>query len=84
PTRYLGLAAAAEQGRRSQAADRKSEEFRDALKAATAKVQAVYATRPRPHTDPVGRHLPIHADAGATRTAFTVDNDVQADDDLGL
>ncbi|MET7391869.1 hypothetical protein ABZS66_00010 [Dactylosporangium sp. NPDC005572] len=82
PTRYLDLAAAAEQARRAQAADRKAENLRNALKAATAKVRAFDDTCPSPHTMPVETDLPEHADAGSARTAVTLGTDASADDGL--
>ncbi|MFG2042224.1 MobF family relaxase [Dactylosporangium sp. NPDC048998] len=79
PTRYLGLAAAAEQARRAQAVDRKSDELRDALKASTAKVRAVDATRPKPRAEMVSPHL--HDEAAAARDRIGLP---PADPDLDL
>ena len=85
PSRYLGLAAAAEQARRAHAADRRSDDLRAAVKAATSKVHAVDDSRPKPRTDPVDRQLPELANAGTARTAATLGvSDAQIDDDLEL
>ncbi|MGI5238659.1 MobF family relaxase [Dactylosporangium sp. CA-139066] len=81
PTRYLGLAAAAEQARRAQAADRKSDELRDALKTARATVRALDETRPKPHTELVSPRLPEEAAAAYDRLGLPPRDDT-ADPDL--
>ncbi|MFD0580872.1 AAA family ATPase [Dactylosporangium darangshiense] len=75
PTRYLGLAAAAEQARRARVVDRKAEDLREALNAATAKLRAVDATRPKSDADPVDERLHQYADAGKERMAATLDRE---------
>ncbi|MEV6925517.1 MobF family relaxase [Dactylosporangium sp. NPDC051485] len=85
PTRYLGLAAAQEQARRAQQANRNAEKLLNAVKATTAKVRAVDDTRPKPHTTPVPPRAADLAEAGRDRTAITLDSrDRDADQDLDL
>ncbi|WP_374539148.1 AAA family ATPase, partial [Micromonospora aurantiaca (nom. illeg.)] len=54
PTRYAGLAAAAEQARRAAS---RNAALADAVAATTARVHAVSDTRPTPHTTPIPEHL---------------------------
>ncbi|MBO4164290.1 MobF family relaxase [Micromonospora antibiotica] len=58
PTRYAGLAAAAEQARRAVS---RNSRLADAVSATTARVQAVHDTRPTPRSRPVPEHLRQHA-----------------------
>ncbi|MFC8850570.1 MULTISPECIES: MobF family relaxase [unclassified Micromonospora] len=62
PTRYAGLAAAAEQARRRA-------DLADTVAATTARVRAIDDTRPQPYVSPVSVHLRLHADAAQQRTA---------------
>ncbi|MEU9507807.1 MobF family relaxase [Micromonospora sp. NPDC048170] len=73
PTRYAGLAAAAEQTRR--AATRRAN-LADAVTATTARVRAIDHTRPQPHTAPVTAHLTHQADAARHRVSPTPDQTV--------
>ena len=73
PTRYAGLAAAAEQTRR--AATRRAN-LADAVAATTARVRAIDDTRPQPHAAPVTEHLTHQADAARRRTSLTPDQTV--------
>lgn len=77
PTRYAGLAAAAEAARRAHAAATQTAQTADAMRATTARVRAVDGTRPQPHTYPVPEHLGRDA-AAAYHRAMEVD-DVVAD-----
>ncbi|WP_434744030.1 MobF family relaxase [Micromonospora sp. SH-82] len=66
PTRYAGLAAAAELTRR--AATRQSS-LTEAVTSTAAKVQAIHDTRPRPHVTPVPAHLDQHTHDAHQRLA---------------
>ncbi|MEU1811707.1 MobF family relaxase [Micromonospora aurantiaca (nom. illeg.)] len=70
PTRYAGLAAAAEQTRRAAA---RRTNLADAVAATTARVRAIDDTRPQPHTAPVTAHPAQQADAARHRTSPTPD-----------
>ncbi|WP_026268471.1 MobF family relaxase [Micromonospora sp. CNB394] len=70
PTRYAGLAAAAEQTRRAAA---RRTNLADAVAATTARVRAIDDTRPQPHTAPVTAHHAQQADAARRRTSPTPD-----------
>ncbi|MEH0930914.1 MobF family relaxase [Micromonospora sp. CPCC 205558] len=65
PTRYAGLAAAAEQARRTTT---RRTTLADAIATTTARVRAIDETRPQPHTTPITEGLPQHANAARDRT----------------
>ncbi|MFI6129455.1 MobF family relaxase [Micromonospora sp. NPDC051141] len=68
PTRYAGLAAAAEQTRRATA---RRADLTDAVATTTARVRAIDDTRPQPHAAPVPERLAQYADAARRRTGLT-------------
>ncbi|MEU7611130.1 MobF family relaxase [Micromonospora sp. NPDC049204] len=65
PTRYAGLAAAAEQTRRTTT---RRTTLADAIATTTARVRAIDETRPQPHVTPITEHLPEQATAARERT----------------
>ncbi|MCG5466723.1 relaxase domain-containing protein [Micromonospora sp. MED01] len=65
PTRYAGLAAAAEQARRTTT---RRTNLADAVATTTARVRAIDETRPQPHATPITESLPQHATAARERT----------------
>ncbi|MEU8216688.1 MobF family relaxase [Micromonospora taraxaci] len=65
PTRYAGLAAVAEQARRTTT---RRTTLADAIATTTARVRAIDETRPQPHTTPITGSLPQHANAARERT----------------
>ncbi|WP_212993501.1 MobF family relaxase [Actinoplanes auranticolor] len=67
PTRYAGLAAAAEAARRAQNLADNASSLADTVRAAASRVRAVDATRPEPHTRPVPDGLTAHAEAARQR-----------------
>ncbi|MGW0504011.1 MobF family relaxase [Micromonospora sp. NPDC003241] len=75
PTRYAGLAAAAEQVRRAAT---RNATLTDAVAATTARVRAIDDTRPQPHAAAVPHRLPEHADAARQRLTPT-DNETELD-----
>ena len=79
PTRYAGLAAAAEQTRR--AATRRAN-LADAVATTTARVRAIDDTRPQPHATPVTAHLNHQADAARRRVSPTPDQTVTEETEL--
>ncbi|MFI7510873.1 MobF family relaxase [Micromonospora aurantiaca] len=79
PTRYAGLAAAAEQARRAAA---RRADLADAVAAITARVRAIDDTRPQPHAEPVVEHLTHQADAARRRTGPTPDHTVAEETEL--
>ncbi|SCG15614.1 conjugative relaxase domain-containing protein, TrwC/TraI family [Micromonospora echinofusca] len=66
PTRYAGLAAAAEQARRAAS---RNTALADAVAATTARVTAVHDTRPAPQSTPVPAQLRAHAHDAQQRIA---------------
>ncbi|HKS98252.1 MAG TPA: MobF family relaxase [Rugosimonospora sp.] len=76
PTRYAGLAAAAERTRRLAAA---TADMTAAISATAAKVRAIPETQPRPHTRPVPDHLAPDAEAGRDRV-HTLHPDLHLDE----
>ncbi|WP_192581515.1 hypothetical protein, partial [Micromonospora sp. AMSO12t] len=66
PTRYAGLAAAAEQARRAAS---RNTALADAVAATTARVTAVHDTRPAPQSTPVPAQLRTQAHDAQQRTA---------------
>ncbi|SCF23852.1 hypothetical protein GA0070558_1781, partial [Micromonospora haikouensis] len=79
PTRYAGLAAAAEQTRR--AAYRRAN-LADAVAATTARVRAIDDTRPQPHAAPVTPRLTQQANAARRRVSPTPDQTVAEETEL--
>ncbi|MFI0796593.1 MobF family relaxase [Micromonospora rubida] len=79
PTRYAGLAAAAEQARR--AATRRAD-LADAVAATTARVRAIDDTRPQPHAAPVTAHLTHQADAARRRVNLPPDQTLAEETEL--
>ncbi|WP_199515725.1 MobF family relaxase [Nucisporomicrobium flavum] len=67
PTRYAGLAAAAEAARRAQNLADDASSLADTVRATAARARAVDATRPQPHTRPVPDSLTAHAEAARQR-----------------
>ncbi|MEU7906412.1 MobF family relaxase [Actinoplanes sp. NPDC049118] len=67
PTRYAGLAAAAETARRAQQLSRAADHVAETVRQTTARVRAVDATRPQPHTHPMADRLAGHATAAQGR-----------------
>ncbi|MFG1995215.1 MobF family relaxase [Actinoplanes sp. NPDC048988] len=67
PTRYAGLAAGAEAARRAQNFADDARDLAETVRATAARVRAVDATRPQPHTRPVPDHLTEHAEAAQQR-----------------
>ena len=88
PTRYAGLAAAAEAARRAQQVATDAKELADAVQQTSARVRAVDATRPKPHHQPVPERLPEHARAAHARTSADTEpsdtNPTPAELDLDL
>jgi conjugative relaxase-like TrwC/TraI family protein len=85
PTRYAGLAAAAEAARRAQQLATDAKELADAVQQTAARVRAIDATRPHPHTRPVPGRLAEDAAAGYQRVADMPDDPAPtADDDVDL
>ncbi len=78
PTRYAGLAAAAELARRNLRNNSKTKDLVDAVRNTTAKVRAVDATREQPHHDPIPEHLVAEADTAQDRTS-DADQDYDVD-----
>ncbi|MEV8509668.1 MobF family relaxase [Actinoplanes sp. NPDC051475] len=89
PTRYAGLAAAAEAARRAQNLADDANSLADTVRATAARVRAVDATRPQPHTRPVPHGLTAHAEAARQRVLEDADLDApsvsseSAERDLG-
>ena len=81
PTRYAGLAAAAELARRNLRNNSKTKEFVDAVRGTTAKVRAIDTTREQPHHNPIPEHLAEDADTAQDRTT-DANADVDADYDI--
>ncbi|GGQ83746.1 MobF family relaxase [Couchioplanes azureus] len=80
PTRYAGLAAAAETVRRAQRLHTGIGDLAQALRATTARVRAIDATRPRPRHDTISMQLSELADAAQERI---LDTEQEADADAG-
>ncbi|GIH20673.1 hypothetical protein Raf01_88450 [Rugosimonospora africana] len=70
PTRYAGLAAAAELALRAQRAANDAREVLTAVRDTTARVHAVAATRPQPQSRPVPERLAQAAEAARIRAAI--------------
>lgn len=83
PTRYAGLAAAAELTRRSQRLAEQTTQVAEAVKHTTARVRAVDATRPQPHAHRVPDHLGQAAAAAYQRVIDHDDAPNPADSGLG-
>ncbi|WP_285689993.1 MobF family relaxase [Actinoplanes sp. NBRC 103695] len=79
PTRYTGLAASAEAARRAQNLANDANTLADTVRATAARVRAVDATRPQPHTRPVPDDLTAHAEA--TRQRLLEDPELDAPPD---
>ncbi|MFI7598232.1 MobF family relaxase [Actinoplanes sp. NPDC049681] len=79
PTRYAGLAAAAEAARRAQNLAEGASSLADTVRVTAARVHAVDATRPQPHARPVPEHLTAHAET--TRQRVFEDPDLGAPPD---
>ncbi|WP_203820570.1 MobF family relaxase [Paractinoplanes ferrugineus] len=79
PTRYAGLAAAAEAARRAQNLAEDASSLADAVRATAARVRAVDATRPQPHARPVPDHLTAHAETAQQRVLEDPDLDTPPD-----
>jgi conjugative relaxase-like TrwC/TraI family protein len=79
PTRYAGLAAAAETARRAQNLAEEASSLADTVRATAARVRAVDATRPQPHTRPVPDDLTAHAEAARQRVLEDPELDVPLD-----
>jgi hypothetical protein len=73
PTRYAGLAAAAETALRAQHAAETAHQLVNAVRDTAARVHAIDATRPQPHTNPVPEQLPAAAQASRDRVAALLD-----------
>jgi conjugative relaxase-like TrwC/TraI family protein len=85
PTRYAGLAAATEAARRAQQLATDVKELADAVQQTAARVRAVDATRPKPHTDSVPGRLAEEAAAGYQRVTELLDDVAPtADHDVDL
>jgi conjugative relaxase-like TrwC/TraI family protein len=82
PTRYTGLAAAAENALRAQRAADNTRELVDAVRDTAARVRAVNATQPQPHVNPVPQQLAQAAEAGRDRATVlaVVEDDPLAPD----
>ena len=79
PTRYAGLAAAAEAARRAQQLAADTAALAEAVKQTADRVRAVDATRPQPHANPVPDRLAQHADAANDRLLEDTDPAVDRD-----
>ncbi|WP_433531225.1 MobF family relaxase [Micromonospora sp. CA-263727] len=77
PTRYAGLAAAAEHARRAAT---RNATLADAVATTTDRVRAIDDTRPQPRTAATPDRLPAHADATRRRlTTGVTDNETELD-----
>ncbi|MEV6851679.1 MobF family relaxase [Actinoplanes sp. NPDC051411] len=79
PTRYAGLAAAAEAARRAQNLADDANSLADTVRETAARVRAVDATRPQPHARPVPDDLTTHAEAAQQRVLEDAELDAPAD-----
>ncbi|WP_199514293.1 MobF family relaxase [Nucisporomicrobium flavum] len=79
PTRYAGLAAAAEAARRAQNLADDANSLADTIRATAARVRAVDATRLQPHARPVPEDLTAHADAARQRVLEDTELDAPPD-----
>ncbi|KUL22583.1 hypothetical protein [Actinoplanes awajinensis] len=85
PTRYAGLAAAAETARRAHRLAAGTKELGEQVRATTARVRAVDTTQPNPHSRPVRVHLGADADAAYERiTDATNDAGRQPDHEMDI
>ncbi|MFI5496601.1 MobF family relaxase [Actinoplanes sp. NPDC051859] len=85
PTRYAGLAAAAELTRRAHRTNPGMKDLISAVRDTTAKIRAVDATQPRPHQRPVPEHLTEDADHAHDRLLdHDIDTHPELDGDLEL
>ncbi|WIN00002.1 MobF family relaxase [Actinoplanes oblitus] len=80
PTRYAGLAAAAEAARRAQRLADGTKELAQHVRATTARVRAVDNTRPNRHSTPIPAHLDDDARAAYERTTEFAENGAQQPD----
>ena len=79
PARYAGLAAASEAARRAQNLADDASSLTETVRATAARVRAVDATRPQPHTRPVPDELAPHAEAAQQRVLEDPDLDAPPD-----